>query len=156
MKYKILLISFFLANSGINAKLSNEDKDYIEIDIQDLMQNNNAQDSKVVIVTEQNYEVEVNQSQQPVVILVGTSWCPPCQIFKSIYAKVAEEFSDKFKFVRIDFDSYKSFFVKHQIRAVPVILFSVNGKIVEKRPGFLSKDNFKTMLCSTYEKLKSV
>ncbi len=102
--------------------------------------------SVVSMVNQENYEQEVNQSQKPVIILVSASWCPPCQIFRWIYDKVAADFKDVFTFVKIDYDSFPEFVQEQEIQGVPMLLVSRQGKIVDKGPAFMSKNNFVNLL----------
>lgn len=74
------------------------------------------------------------------------SWCPPCQIFKWIYNKVASDFKDIFTFVKIDYDSFSEFVKEHDIEGFPMLLVSKQGKIVDKGPAFMSKDIFAELL----------
>jgi thioredoxin 1 len=103
-------------------------------------------ESAVSIVNQENYEQAVVQSEKPVIILVSAAWCPPCQIFKWIYDKVASDFKDAFTFVKIDYDSFPEFVQEQEIQGVPMLLVSKQGKITDKGPAFMPKDSFVNLL----------
>ncbi len=134
--------------SSIFADLTPEQQEQINQIIEQAKEckENAPQESVVFIVNKENYEQKVVQSEKPVIILVSAEWCPPCQIFKWIYAKVASDFKDAFTFVKIDYDSFPEFVQEQEIQGVPMLLVSKQGKIVDRGPAFMPKDNFVNFL----------
>jgi thioredoxin 1 len=141
---KSIILSILIFSVSAASELMKEQEKYIKeiIDDSKYCQANAPAQSKVVPVTVENYEAEVINSSKPVLILVSAAWCPPCQIFKPIYDKVADECSDLFKFVSIDFDSYLEFIKEYEVNSVPTVLLVVQGKIVDKGSAFSNKNNF--------------
>lgn len=157
MKNKNIWNLFFIIELCVSTSFVNADQDYVKQIMKDseICEKIIIDRSKVTLVHEKNYEKEVAQSKKPVAILVSATWCQPCQIFKPIYVKVAEECSDLFKFVHIDFDSYPLFVTRYDIQSVPTVLFAIDGKIVEKDSAFSSRNDFRTKIYATHRKLKN-
>jgi thioredoxin 1 len=107
-------------------------------------------------VISENYEQTVIQSEKPVIILVSASWCPPCQIFKWIYNRVAVDFKDTFTFVNIDYDSFPEFVQEQGIQSVPMLCFCNDGKLIDTGPAFMPKNDFIIILNAIKDNLNAL
>jgi len=70
----------------------------------------------------------VIQSSKPVVILVSTTWCPPCKAFKPIFLEVAQEMAQDCEFICVDGDANPEILVQLEIRSFPTIMYYKDGK----------------------------
>ncbi len=70
----------------------------------------------------------VKNSQNPVVILISTTWCPPCKIFKPIFVEVAQQFADVCEFIYVDGDEDKLIVDQLGVQCYPSIVCYKNGK----------------------------
>ncbi len=58
--------------------------------------------SKVIELTDQNFEKEVLQSDIPVLVDFWAPWCQPCLMMAPILDELAKELDGKIKIVKID------------------------------------------------------
>ena len=71
---------------------------------------------------------DVQASQKPVIILISTTWCPPCKVFKPIFLQIAQEFAHVCEFICVDGDANMEIVSQLGIQAYPSIVCYKNGK----------------------------
>jgi len=72
----------------------------------------------------------VIQLSKPVVILVSTTWCPPCKAFKPIFLEVAQEMAQDCEFICVDGDANQEILVQLEISSFPTLIYYKDGKRV--------------------------
>ena len=90
--------------------------------------------SKVVEVTDQNFEEEVLRSTLATEVDFWAPWCGPCMMVSPIYDRLSEEY-DNFKFCKINVDENLETARRYQIMSIPMQLFFVNGEKVDELLG---------------------
>jgi thioredoxin 1 len=88
--------------------------------------------SKIVQITDQNFEEEVLNSDIPTEVDFWAPWCGPCQMVIPIYEKLSEEYDGRFKFCMINVDENQSTAVKYQIMSIPMQKYFANGENVDE------------------------
>ena len=78
----------------------------------------------VVEFTDQNFEQEVINSDQPVLVDFWAEWCMPCRMLAPTIDKIAKDYAGKVKVGKLDTDANRDVSIKYGISAIPtVILF---------------------------------
>lgn len=93
--------------------------------------------SNVVHVDDSNFEAEVLQSEVPVLVDFGATWCGPCQRQMPIVEKFATE-NQAVKVVAVDIDDAPLVASKLGIRGVPTLMLFNGGKSVGSKVGLTS------------------
>jgi thioredoxin 1 len=88
--------------------------------------------SKIVEVTDQNFEEEVLGSDLPTEVDFWAPWCGPCQMVIPIYKKLSEEYEGRFKFCMIDVDKNQRMATQYQIMSIPMQKYFANGEAVDE------------------------
>src|SRR5512147_2935314 len=91
-------------------------------------------------VSEENFEKEVLQSAQPVVVEFGAVWCQPCKQLEPVLAKLGQEWNGKARLAKIDVDESVNLTMKFQVMGVPTVILFVNGKATTRFSGFQPRD----------------
>lgn len=89
--------------------------------------------------TESNFEEEVLQAGEPVLVDFWAEWCMPCKALGPTIDELATEYAGKVKVGKVDTDSNQSLSAQFQISAIPTVILFKNGQIAEKFVGLRSK-----------------
>ena len=102
--------------------------------------------SKVVEITDQNFEEEVLRSDLPAEVDFWAPWCGPCMMVSPIYDKLAEEYDGRFKFCKMNVDENQRTAVKYQIMSIPMQMFFSDGEKVDEILGAVPEPTIRTMV----------
>lgn len=99
----------------------------------------------VVVLNEENFEQEVLQSSQPVLVDFWATWCGPCQKQGPIVEQLAEELSDV-KVGKLDVDAAGAIAERYNIMSIPTIMVFKNGEVSAKAVGLQSKEGLMNLI----------
>ena len=101
---------------------------------------------KVVELTDANFESEVLQSKEPVLVDFTATWCGPCKVLAPIVDKIAEEHAGTYKVGKLDIDDAPGVAQKYGIRGVPTVMVFKAGQKVDQHVGVTNKETLLKML----------
>ena len=81
-----------------------------------------------IILTDQNFEKEILNSQKPILVDFSSAHCFPCLILAPILEALEKEFGERFVLAKIDVNSAPIVSQKYQIDATPTVILFKNGK----------------------------
>jgi thioredoxin 1 len=102
--------------------------------------------SKVIEITDQNFEEEVLGSDLPTEVDFWAPWCGPCMMVSPIYDKLSEEYEGRFKFCKMNVDENQHTAVKYQIMSIPMQMFFNDGEKVDEILGAVPEDTIRAMV----------
>jgi thioredoxin 1 len=85
--------------------------------------------------TDANFEDEVLNSGQPVLVDFWATWCGPCRTIAPTIEKLAAEYDGRAKVVKLDVDNNPQTAMKYGIRSIPSLLFFKGGRPVDQMVG---------------------
>ena len=96
----------------------------------------------VINVNDKTFRAEVEESSLPVVVDFYASWCGPCKRMHPIMEKLAAEYGNKYKFVKVDIDDARGLADRFSVKSIPTFLFFKDGKLVGTEKGASSESAF--------------
>lgn len=102
--------------------------------------------SAAVRLTAGNWEQEVVQSDLPVFVDFGASWCPPCRAIAPIVDALAVEYAGRVKVATVDIDEEPELAERFGIQSVPTLAVFRGSEVVDGRLGAAPKAVLKDML----------
>ena len=95
--------------------------------------------AKYVILTDDNFQAEVLESDAPVLVDFWATWCGPCRMIAPVIEQLAGEFEGRAKIAKMDVDHNPGVPMNFGIRSIPTLLFFKDGQVVGQVVGAASK-----------------
>jgi thioredoxin 1 len=89
----------------------------------------------VTEVSDNVWDAEVLQSDQPVLVDFWAPWCGPCRMLAPTVEQVAEQYQGKAKVFKMNVDDNLESPAKYGIRGIPTLILFNKGAEVERRVG---------------------
>jgi thioredoxin 1 len=101
---------------------------------------------KVREVNDNNFEAEVLQANQPVLVDFWAVWCPPCVALAPTVEALAETYEGNAKVVKLNVDESPSTARRYGIRSIPTLVLFNNGEEAERSIGLTSKESLARLI----------
>ena len=106
----------------------------------------------VLKITSENYEEEVLNSKEKVLIDFYADWCGPCKMMAPVVEEVANELEGKLKVGKVNVDENQDLAIKYGIMSIPTLVVIENGetlnnveKIAKEKLGMQKLTNKQTV-----------
>jgi thioredoxin 1 len=97
-------------------------------------------------VSDQDFEAEVLQSDQPVLVDFWAAWCAPCRMIAPTVDQVAQDYSGRAKVVKLNVDDNRETSARFNIRGIPTLLLFKDGQVKDQIVGATSKDQISRII----------
>ena len=97
-------------------------------------------------ITGQNFQKEVLQSGQPVLLDFWAPWCGPCRMLSPVIEELAKEYEGKIKVGKVNVDEEAELASAFKVMSIPYIVMIKDGKIVNTAVGYRTKAQLEEMM----------
>jgi thioredoxin 1 len=96
-------------------------------------------------VTDTNFQAEVIESDQPVLVDFWAPWCGPCRMVAPVLEEIAGERSD-LKIVKLNVDENQQTAAKYEVLSIPTMIVFKAGQPAKKIVGAFPKKKLEAEL----------
>ncbi|MDY6782844.1 MAG: thioredoxin domain-containing protein [Cyanobacteriota bacterium] len=102
--------------------------------------------SSVVAIGDANFETEVFASDKPVLVYFWAPWCGPCKLVAPSVDKIAEEYGDRLKVVKLEVDPNPESVAKCKVEGVPALRVIKGKEVAASHEGAIGKQALQALV----------
>jgi thioredoxin 1 len=99
-----------------------------------------TQNRSYLTLTDQNFQQEVIQSSEPVLVDFWATWCGPCKVMNPVIQDLANEYAGQVTVGKVNVDEHPQTAAQYGIQSIPTIKIFRNGKMVDQVIGAVPKN----------------
>lgn len=100
----------------------------------------------VINIGDSDFQTQVLDSQQPVLVDFWATWCAPCRAIAPSVEALSTQYKGQVKFAKMDIDANQDTPQKYGIRSIPTLLLFKGGKVVEQIVGAVPKSRIEDVV----------
>ena len=108
--------------------------------------------SKEKIFTDANFQEEVLQSKQPVMVDFWAEWCGPCRMLGPVVERVAEANAGRIVVGKMNVDENPKTPGQYGIQGIPTLIIFQNGQVAKQLVGYQSQEKIQKTIDELFPK----
>jgi len=92
-----------------------------------------------VKIDKNNFQSDVLQAQEPVVVDFWAEWCGPCKMIAPALEEIATELGGKVKIAKVNVDENPELAAQFGVRSIPMLVMFKGGQVADTKIGAAPK-----------------
>lgn len=95
--------------------------------------------ANLIAFTDENFQEEVLQAKEPVLVDFWAAWCGPCKMIAPVVEELAGDFAGKAKIGKLNVDDHGKTAQKYGVMSIPTLIVFKDGQEKTRIVGFRPK-----------------
>jgi thioredoxin 1 len=100
----------------------------------------------VAAVTDNNFQVEVLESDVPVLVDFWAPWCGPCRMIAPVVEEIAKARGEALKVVKLNIDENQQTSINYNVLSIPTLIVFRDGQEAKRVTGAYPKKRLEAEL----------
>lgn len=97
-------------------------------------------------VTGENFQAQVLDAAQPVLVEFGAEWCPPCKMIAPILNEIAESHAGQMRVGTLDVDAHPEIQLMFGVMGLPTMILFSGGAPVKRLIGYQPRQKIEAQI----------
>jgi len=105
-----------------------------------------AKGENLFTVTDETFQKEVLEAEQPTFVDFWAAWCAPCRMIGPLFEELSNEYSGRVKFAKVNVDENPKTPATYGVRGIPTLIMFKGGQVMDQVVGAVPKSQLENVI----------